>query len=79
MRVVDWGQFGVLGLLLKTGTRDPPYKQGLTGVGRWKEAGASNQYFTLPHLSYWTPLGVRSDYWDWSESEWNPIGVRVES
>ena len=23
-----------------------------------------SQYFTVPHLSYWTPLRVQADYWD---------------
>ena len=47
------------------------------------------QYFTVPHLSYWTPLGVRVDYWESlglpMDSEWTTrspselLGVRVES
>ena len=29
------------------------------------------EVFTLPHLSYWTPLGVQVYYWDWLGLHWD--------
>jgi hypothetical protein len=33
-----------------------------------------HQYFTLPHLSYWTPIGLLELHLD---SEWSPIGLSL--